>query len=158
MKPKFVGINDSGDFDQQALAGMKSAWLSGDDQYSLEGVDFGEDYMQDYGVTPVNLGGKSMQHHQMGVVPEGLYGDYDQLGIVPEGLGHSSHHQMGGYHNQMGGYHNQMGIVPSGLGGVMDQWNALSTTHKVLVGAGVAVGGAFLLKQMGVIKSVPFLG
>ena len=87
-----------------------------------------------------------MDYHQMGVVPEGLGGDFDQMGIVPSGLG--------GYYNQLGhGHYSQMGQIPSGLGGipaglgsVMDQWNGLSQTHKMIAG-GVAAVGLYVAAQ-----------
>lgn len=98
-----------------------------------------------------------MTHHQMGTIPEGLYGDYDQMGVIPEGLGHSMYSQMGGLHNQLGHIPAGLGVIPSGLG-FMDKFNALSTTHKVALGAGVVVVGALVLKQMGVIKELPLIG
>lgn len=156
------GINNSGDFDQLSLAG----------------VDFGEDYCENYGITPTNLGGTTMygghldqlgmDYSQMGVIPEGLSGDYDQMGIVPEGLGHGGGYfsQMGGQYNQMGGRYNQLGVVPSGLMGIpqglgfMDQFNAMSPTHKMLVGVAVGLGAYVAAKQFGLIKGfgLPVIG
>lgn len=120
------GINNSGDFDQLSLAG----------------VDFGEDYCENYGIVPTNLQGDvmygghldqlGMDYHQMGVIPEGMGADFDQMGVVPAGYG--------GYHNQMGhSQYSQLGGIPAGLGGIMDQFNALSQTHKMLVGGAVVV-------------------
>ncbi len=150
------GINNSGDFDQLSLAG----------------VDFGADYCENYGITPTNLGGTTMygghldqlgmDYSQMGVVPEGLAGDYDQLGVVPEGLGGYTTQQLGGYNNQLGHgmYNVQMGQIPMGLGGVMDQWNALSPTHKMVAGAAAGVVAYVAAKKFGLIRGfgLPLIG
>lgn len=90
------GINDAGDFDQ----------------LSLSGVDFGTDYCEDLGIIPTFLEGDETMYGRssqqlgyangMGIVPEGMAGDFEQLGIVPDG---------------MSGDHQQLGLVPSGLGG-----------------------------------------
>lgn len=122
------GINNSGDFDQLSLAG----------------VDFGEDYCENYGIVPTNLQGDvmygghldqlGMDYHQMGVIPEGLGADFDQMGIVPAGYG--------GYHNQMGhSKYSQLGHIPAGLGSAMGYFDAMSPNQKII--AGVAVGLAF---------------
>jgi hypothetical protein len=148
------GVNTSGDFDQLSLAG----------------VDFGEDYCVNYGISPKSLEGEymysgeqdmaGMDYHQMGTIPEGLGADFNQMGMIPQGLGHSSLHQMGHYPQGLGHYPQMIGGVPRGLMGMgfMDKFQAMSTTNKMLVGVGVAVGGALLLKQMGVIKSLPLIG
>lgn len=153
-----VGVNSEGDFDQLSLAG----------------VDFGEDYCQNYGISPESLEGEymysgeqdqmGMDYHQMGTVPEGLGADFNQMGIIPQGLGgnlqqlgHGKYQQMGGiprgYHGVPAGYHG----IPQGLG-FMDKFNAMSDTHKMLLGAGVVVAGALIAKQMGFIKKLPLIG
>lgn len=75
-----LGQNASGDFDQLSIAG----------------VDFGHDYMQDYGIIPTNLNSEELgmdPYVQMGHDPYMQLGDsadfgtVDQLGLIPEGLG-----------------------------------------------------------------------
>lgn len=173
---KWYGLDRSGDFDQQALAGVN---IYGDfDQLSLGGVDFGEDYCVDYGIEPVNLEGEELMgsYHQMGIVPQGLSGqyeqlgaDYDQLGIVPEGMG-KYEQQLGLVPQGLGTHNYQMGLVPSGLsgipsglGGMMDdmkaKWASLSPMHKGLAALALVAGGAYLLRQTGVIKrKLPVIG
>lgn len=137
------GLNNEGDFDQLSLAG----------------VDFGEDYCEDYGIEPANLEGEvmysgiydqmGMDYSQLGVVPEGLGADFDQMGIIPSGLG-GQYQQLGHSYNQMGSYYDQMGF--------MTQWNALSSTHKMIAGGVAAIALALVAKKMGYIKSLPFIG
>lgn len=110
-----LGQNSEGDFDQLSLAG----------------VDFGEDYHEDYGIVPTNLEGESTMYgsdfdqmgervYGMGVMPEGLSGDFQQMGIVPSGLG-GQYNQMGEIPVGLGGQYNQMGEIPSGLGNSYNQ-------------------------------------
>lgn len=151
------GINSSGDFDQLSLAG----------------VDFGEDYCENYGITPTNLQGETMysgqldqlgmDYHQMGAIPEGLGADFDQMGIVPSGLG-SKYNQLGhSSYSQLGNYYSQMGGIPSGLGMLDDmkmKWGALTPTHKMIAGGVAALGAYMAAKHFGVIKplGLPVIG
>jgi hypothetical protein len=148
------GINSSGDFDQLSLAG----------------VDFGEDYCENYGITPTTLQGDTMysghldqmgmDYHQMGVVPEGLGADFDQMGIVPSGMGGHLNQMGHGYYNQMGVIPSGLGAIPSGLGNVMDQYNALSPTHKMIAGGVVAIAAYVGAQKFLGFKGLglPFIG
>ena len=131
-----LGLNDSGDFDQLSLAG----------------VDFGEDYCQDYNVKPINLEGDYMYHQlghiqydQLGTIPTGLGSDYQQMGTIPSGLGYSSQ---------------QLGTIPSGLGfNPMQMWQGLSQQQKMIYGVAGALALVFILRQMEVIKRpLPLIG
>lgn len=160
---KFVGINRTGDFDQQVLAGFGQDIYGDFDQYSLKGVDFGQDFTKDFGIVPQNLEGETFMgyQNQLGVVPEGMGGDFDQMGIVPAGLS--------GYEHQMGGYHSQLGVVPSGMGthnyqmgmlaDLKTKWATMSPMMKAAAAVAAVLGGALVLRKTGVIKSrLPLIG
>lgn len=76
----YLGQDSSGDFDQLSIAG----------------VDFGHNYMQNYGINPTDL-----ESEELGMDP------YMQMGDSAD-YGH-------GYADQLG-YANQLGIIPTGLG------------------------------------------
>ena len=159
---KHVGINDEGDFDQLTLGNFAQNYWGDFDQLSLAGVDFGEDYCKDYGVTPNNLtatkysgeGEMNMQgyHNQLGVVPAGLSGDFDQLGIVPEGMGH--YNQLGTIPQGLGhSQYYQMGFLPSNL-----DFKTWTPTNYAVV-AGIAVAALYAARQLGFIKTkLPLIG
>lgn len=92
----YLGQDSSGDFDQ----------------LSLEGVDFGERYTNDYGINPnhlVSKRGKEMS----GYDDSQQLGNHEiaQLGLIPQGMGHYDTQQLGSYEAQ------QLGLIPEGLGG-----------------------------------------
>lgn len=156
---KFKGLDRAGDFDQLQLSGLgQNSW--GDfDQMSVQGVDFGANYEEDYKLEPNILKGESTMYgadyqqvgsgYEMGILPEGMSGDFNQMGIVPSG---------------MSGHHQQMGLVPAGLGhsrfqqlgGIMDTLNkplttvaGFSITPLILIGVG---GALFFAKKQGMLK------
>jgi len=125
-----LGQNSAGDFDQ----------------YSLAGVDFGDDYTENYGIEPTTLEGDVDMEY--GVVPEGL-------GVVPEGLaGERPYDGLGGYHDQLGNYHQmgkhqQLGNTYNQLGQFEWLTTPLTTvgTFKItpiILAAGVGVAGLAL--------------
>lgn len=152
----YFGQNDEGDFDQ----------------YSIAGVDFGQNYGEDYGIMPTNLQGEPL-----------MYGsDFDQLGIMPDGLSGMGNvvyqPEMGStrydYHNQLGhrSYHQQLGGKPSWtlgsspswtMGGMVDDariwYNNLTPAMKAAAVGGVALVSLFALRQFGVIRTrLPLIG
>jgi len=96
---------------------------SGDfNQLSLAGVDFGENYTQDYGIEPTYLESEdNMYGHydaqqmgdaqQLGWQESTPVGDAQQLGVIPDGLGH---------YQQLGQVPKGLGMVPTGFGQIPD--------------------------------------
>lgn len=144
------------------------------DQHSIVGVDFGEDYTQDFGIEPTNLTSEESMNgyvtdtewgdaqqlgynnadfggNHFGSFPQQLGHDAQQLGIVPQGLGYDS--------QQLGLIPQGLGIIPTGLGSIMDTVNKplfkvgsfqVTVLHAgLLAAAGVAAWKLGYLKKLG---------
>lgn len=169
---KFKGIDREGDFDQLQMNGNgwknanlvsledtqlgQDAW--GDfSQYSLHGVDYGANYETNYGIEPNILKGDHTMYGAdyqqlgnsfgMGVIPEGLSGDFNQLGIIPEGLG-GNYQQLGhGQYQQLGqGFMDQLNKPLATVGGIN-----ITPIGLLLVG-----GGIWFAQRQGMFKKLGF--
>lgn len=132
----YLGQNASGDFDQ----------------LSLHGVDFGENYTENYGITPTNLEGNYMNHYQqLGILPQGMgdadFGDHmgsdPDFGLMPQGMSGMSHHnQLGSYHQMGHSHHYQMGFMDQSV--ELPMIGQVKMLHLILGGAVAVVAGHYM--------------